>query len=83
MSSKIVVRRKISSITSATYTLTFENNEYSIACVEQNEEGSVTDFAKVKCITSSEERAKEIFSKITKNKVCACTLCDVVCDLIC
>ena len=76
-------KRKISEETTAYYLLIRENEEYSIIIEEKNLKKETTDFAKVDSITPNEAMAKSIFAKIVKNKVCACTLYDIIYDLMC
>ena len=76
-------KRKISKETTAYYLLIKEDEEYSIIIEEKNLENETTDFAKADRFTSNEAMAKSFFAKIVKNKVCACTLCDIICDLMC
>ena len=78
-----VKKVKISEKTLCVYSLILENNAYTVECKEQDKSGRVKDSASVKDITTEQEVAKEIFQKVARNGVCACTLFDVVSDLIC
>ncbi|MBO5313384.1 MAG: hypothetical protein J6B29_05400 [Clostridia bacterium] len=65
------------------FELRMENGEYSIYCYEYDDKGDLKDSDVVKSITPSKERAEEIFDLIVRNCVSACTLEDVIVDLIC
>ena len=67
----------------AVYELLLENGDYAISCEEINKSGAQIDYCYVGDITRDKEWANRIFDVVVKNKVCACTLLDVICDLIC
>ena len=76
-------QKRISKHTVCEYKLCFANEEYSIVCTEYGNDGEVKDFSLVKSFTSAEMVAKEIFQKIVRYRVSACTLYDIISDLIC
>ncbi|MBE6674680.1 MAG: hypothetical protein E7596_06200 [Ruminococcaceae bacterium] len=76
-------RKRISKHTVCEYKLIFSDSEYSIECTERDNFGRVTDYSLVKSITSLEEIAREMFQSIVKYGTCACTLYDIITDLIC
>ena len=76
-------RKRISNKTVVEYTLTRKGGGYSIECVEYGNGGIVNDRANVNEITGLFCVAKRIFNLIVNNGVTACTLYDVICDLIC
>ena len=75
--------RQINKEVSAVYELLCENGNYAISCREKNKDGICVDCCYVSDITIDKKRAELIFEAVVKNKVCACTLLDVICDLIC
>ena len=76
-------QKRISKNTVCEYKLLLSINGYSIECTEYDNYGSIKDFSAVKNITYLKETAQEIFQKVVKHRVCACTLYDVISDLIC
>lgn len=78
-----IEQARISSITSCVYFLAYDNKEYSVICREYGNDGEIKDESVIKGVTPNEKTAEEILSILAKNGVCACTLADVVIDLIC
>ena len=76
-------KRQINKELSAIYELVLEDGDYSISCLEENRFGECTDFCCVHEVSQDEQFANAIYEKIVKNNVCACTLFDVINDLIC
>ena len=76
-------RKRISKRTVVEYTLDCKKSGYSIECVEYGNDGVVKDKSEVNDITTLLCVAKRIFNLIVSNSVTACTLYDVICDLIC
>ncbi len=76
-------RKRISKSTVCEYRLILLGAEYSIECTEYDNYGSVKDFSAIKNITSLEKTAQELFQKIVRHRACACTLYDIISDLIC
>ena len=76
-------RKRISRQTVVEYILTCDGDAYSIECLEYENSGAVGDRVKIKEITTLYCDAERIFKLIVNNGVTACTLYDVICDLIC
>ena len=76
-------RKRISKCTVVEYILTCEGGGYSIECVEYGNDGMVNDRTKIQEITTLLSVAERIYNLIVNNGVTACTLYDVICDLIC
>lgn len=76
-------RRKIAKNINVVYELICEEGEYSFSCFEYDDKGVITDECLVRSVTVNRSFAEEIFEKLVNNKVCACTLKDIICDLIC
>ena len=83
MSRVKVESRRINNKFRVVYELLLENEEYAISCSELTLEGEMLDSCCVRDISPNEKYANEIFEAIVKNRVCACTLYDIICDLIC
>ena len=76
-------RKRISRQTVVEYTLTCEGGAYSIECVEYENDEIEKDRTKINEVTTLFCVAERIFNLIVNNGVTACTLNDVICDLIC
>lgn len=76
-------QKRISKHTVCEYKLLVSSAGYSIECTEYDNYGTVKDFSSVKNITTVEENAREMFEKIVRHRACACTLYDIISDLIC
>ncbi|MBO5262021.1 MAG: hypothetical protein J6B45_03145 [Clostridia bacterium] len=74
---------QLSKNTSCCYKLLHMADGYAISCVEYDRLGNIVDSCTVRDITINRNVARDMFNKIVSNKVCACTLCDVICDLLC
>lgn len=77
------LERRISDKTLAEYEAYIKDGEYSIKVTEYDNEGNISDLCQVDCITADKNRARELLEVIADMTVCACTLCDVIIDLIC
>lgn len=78
-----ITKKRISRKTVCEYSLHSENSEFSISCCELDKNGEITDYSQVKNAFSNLEKANDAYCKIIKHKVSACTLYDVIYDLIC
>lgn len=78
-----VIQKSISENTTGEFRLWLSFGEFSISSTEYNRYGEITDYCVVNRITSNKDKAMCIFKKIVENTVSACTLEDVICDLIC
>lgn len=67
----------------AEYKLLFKNKSYTITAKLLENEKFDSYEEEVDDITTIEEKAKEIFDEIVKNKVSPCHLCEVIIDKIC
>ena len=76
-------KRQINVRVFAIYELVYDGESYAISCMEQSKWGECLDFCRVPDFTRDEKCANSIYETIVKNGVCACTLFDIVNDLIC
>lgn len=75
-------KTKLSKITQATYILAWENDSYSLICIEESITNGTVEIYKASSLTKSKALANKIFKKIVKGKVFGVTLLDVIYNLI-
>lgn len=79
----VFVRRiKIDRVKELEYTLSREHNSYTFEGAELVGDREV-ERVSIPDVTSDRLRAVTLFELIVNYRVCICTLCDVICDLIC
>ncbi len=75
-------RRKLAKGIYIAYSLSKNNGEYTISCIEENTFENKTSFFRVDNITPIRKKANKIFRIIIKHKVFGETLLDVIYNLI-
>ena len=75
-------KRKLANGIYILYSLTENNGEYTISCIEENKIENKTSIFRVDNIAVSKSKSKRIYGLIIKNKVFGETLLDVIYNLI-
>lgn len=75
-------QRKITKSIQAVYSLSENDGEYTISCIEENKLENKTRVFRIDNITPSNIKAKRIYRLIVKHKALGETLSDVIYNLI-
>jgi pyruvate formate-lyase activating enzyme-like uncharacterized protein len=75
--------KRITQNTIAEYELILEDGQYTVSITEYDNFGNKKDYAAAKNYTSIKAKGEEALMLLYKGRVSACTLCDIIYDLMC
>ena len=75
--------RRITQSTKAEYELILEGGQYTVSITEYDNFGNIKDYAVARNYTSIREKAEKTLKMLCDGRASACTLCDIIYDLMC